>query len=160
MVALIVLEPWTQISADEGISGFASSATITVSAMLILSAGISQTGVVQLVGQRISNFVGESLQKQLLATIGVTGPVSGFINNTPVVAILVQSFRMSLTKGRQALRSFSSPFPTHRSLAECSLLSERRRTFLRVIPPVDSVRNILLSIPSASSSSPNLESWS
>ncbi|RJT07070.1 SLC13 family permease [Halococcus sp. IIIV-5B] len=100
MVALIVLEPWTQISADEGISGFASSATITVLAMLILSAGISQTGVVQLVGQRISNFAGENLQRQLLATVGVTGPVSGFINNTPVVAILVPVISDVAHKGK------------------------------------------------------------
>jgi di/tricarboxylate transporter len=100
MVTLIVLEPWTQISADEGISGFASSATITVLAMLILSAGISQTGIVQLVGQRISNFAGENLQKQLLATVGITGPVSGFINNTPVVAILVPVISDVAHKGK------------------------------------------------------------
>ncbi|MFB6093627.1 MAG: SLC13 family permease [Halanaeroarchaeum sp.] len=89
MVTLIVLEPWTNISPAEGISGFSSSATITVLALLILSAGISRTGVVQIVGRKISAFAGESLERQLLATIGVTGPASGFINNTPVVAILV-----------------------------------------------------------------------
>ncbi|MFB6114108.1 MAG: SLC13 family permease [Halodesulfurarchaeum sp.] len=89
MVTLIVLEPWTHISPVEAISGFSSSATITVLAMLILSAGISRTGVVQILGRKISTFAGDSLGKQLLATIGVTGPVSGFINNTPVVAILV-----------------------------------------------------------------------
>lgn len=89
MVTLMVLEPWTHISTSEGISGFSNSATITVLAMLILSAGISQTGVVQLVGRKIASFAGTSLEKQLAATIAVTGPVSGFINNTPVVAILV-----------------------------------------------------------------------
>jgi len=34
-------------------------------------------------------FAGTSKRRQLLATIGAGGPVSGFINNTPVVAILV-----------------------------------------------------------------------
>jgi di/tricarboxylate transporter len=34
-------------------------------------------------------FAGTDRRKQLAATVGVTGPVSGFINNTPVVAILV-----------------------------------------------------------------------
>ncbi|MFB6134572.1 MAG: SLC13 family permease [Halanaeroarchaeum sp.] len=89
MVTLILLEPWTRISPAEGISGFSSSATITVLAMLILSAGVSRTGLVQIVGRKISSFAGDSLERQLLATIGVTGPASGFINNTPVVAILV-----------------------------------------------------------------------
>ncbi|SDQ05208.1 Di-and tricarboxylate transporter [Halopelagius longus] len=89
MVLLMVLEPWTQISPQEGISGFANPATITVLAMLILSTGINRTGIVQLIGRKMAAFAGTSRTKQLAATVGVTGPVSGFINNTPVVAILV-----------------------------------------------------------------------
>ena len=89
MVTLIVLEPWTGISPSEGIAGFSSPATITVLAMLILSAGISRTGLVQIIGRKMSAYAGSSLRKQLLATIGVSGPISGFVNNTPVVAILV-----------------------------------------------------------------------
>ncbi|MFH5797113.1 SLC13 family permease [Haladaptatus sp. CMAA 1911] len=89
MVTLMVLEPWTGIGTTEGIAGFANEATITVLAMLILSAGVSQTGVVQLLGSRLAEFAGTDLRKQLFATIGVAGPASGFVNNTPVVAILV-----------------------------------------------------------------------
>ncbi|WP_410766263.1 SLC13 family permease [Haloferax sp. DFSO60] len=100
MVALMVLEPWTEISVSEGISGFSSPATITVLAMLILSAGISQTGLVQTLGRRISRFSGESLTRQLAATISVVGPVSGFINNTPVVAILVPVISDVAHKGK------------------------------------------------------------
>ncbi|MFA9517301.1 SLC13 family permease [Halopenitus sp. H-Gu1] len=100
MVTLIVLEPWTQITPTEGISGFSSPATITVLAMLILSAGISQTGVVQIIGRKISSYAGDSLNKQLLATIGVAGPTSGFINNTPVVAILVPVISDVAHKGK------------------------------------------------------------
>ncbi len=89
MVLLMVLEPWTQISPREGISGFANPATITVLAMLILSTGINRTGIVQLVGRKMAAFAGTDRRKQLAATVGVSGPISGFINNTPVVAILV-----------------------------------------------------------------------
>ncbi|QLG51215.1 SLC13 family permease [Natrinema halophilum] len=94
MVLLMVLGVdgvvnFTEISTAEGTSGFSNSATITVLAMLILSSGISQTGVVQILGRKMSAFAGNDLDKQLLATIGVSGPISGFINNTPVVAILV-----------------------------------------------------------------------
>ncbi|WP_266080289.1 SLC13 family permease [Haladaptatus caseinilyticus] len=89
MVTLIVLEPWTGIDPTTGISGFSNEATITVLAMLILSSGVSQTGVVQLLGNRLASFAGNDLRKQLIATIGVSGPASGFVNNTPVVAILV-----------------------------------------------------------------------
>lgn len=89
MVLLMVLSPWTQISPAEGLSGFSSPATITVLAMLILSAGISQTGLVQWLGRKMAAFAGDDPFKQLFATIGIAGPASGFINNTPVVAILV-----------------------------------------------------------------------
>ncbi|MDY6780227.1 MAG: SLC13 family permease, partial [Halobacteria archaeon] len=89
MVSLILLEPWTRISPQEGISGFSNPATITVLAMLILSAGVSKTGFVQMVGGKMSSFAGTDRMKQLAATVGVAGPASGFVNNTPVVAVLV-----------------------------------------------------------------------
>jgi di/tricarboxylate transporter len=88
-VLLVVLEPWTGISPAQGISGFSSPATITVLAMLILSAGVGRTGVVQTLGSRMAEFAGRDQFKQLLATVGVAGPISGVVNNTPVVAILV-----------------------------------------------------------------------
>ncbi|MFB6194609.1 MAG: SLC13 family permease [Haloplanus sp.] len=80
---------FTHISTSEGISGFSNTATITVLAMLILSSGVSRTGLVQILGRKMAAFAGDDRDRQLLATVGVAGPVSGFINNTPVVAILV-----------------------------------------------------------------------
>ncbi|WP_226039813.1 SLC13 family permease [Natrinema sp. DC36] len=89
IVVLVVLEPWTGIDPETGISGFANEATITVLAMLILSGGISRTGIVQELGRRMAAFAGESTRKQVFATVAATAPVSGFLNNTPVVALLV-----------------------------------------------------------------------
>ncbi|QLK24517.1 anion permease [Natrinema zhouii] len=89
IVVLVVLEPWTGVDPETGISGFANEATITVLAMLILSGGISRTGVVQELGRRMAAFAGESTRKQVFATVAATAPVSGFLNNTPVVALLV-----------------------------------------------------------------------
>ncbi|CQH45262.1 DASS family transport protein [Halobacterium hubeiense] len=89
MVTLMVLQDWTNISVTEGLSGFSNPATITVLAMLILSNGISRSGVVQIIGRYMSAFAGTNKHRQLASTILATGPASGFINNTPVVAILV-----------------------------------------------------------------------
>jgi di/tricarboxylate transporter len=89
IVVLSVLEPWTTISPAEAVSGFSNEATVTVLAMLILSAGISRTGIVQELGRRMASFSGSSLRKQVFATVGITSPVSGFLNSTPVVALLV-----------------------------------------------------------------------
>lgn len=89
LVALILLEPWTGVGPEEGVSGFSSSATITVLAMFILSEGVQQTGIVSIVGERIATAYGNSPLKQLLAVLGVSGGTAGFINNTPVVAIMI-----------------------------------------------------------------------
>jgi di/tricarboxylate transporter len=74
---------------NDGLSGFANTATITVLAMFILSEGVQRTGVIQILGAKISTVTENSLNRQLGATIGVVGPISGFINNTAAVAILL-----------------------------------------------------------------------
>ncbi|EMA43762.1 SLC13 family permease [Halococcus saccharolyticus] len=89
MVALMVLEPWTQISVEAGVAGFSNDATITVLAMFILSAGISRTGAVQQLGKRMASFAGSDERRQLLSVVSVAGIPSGFLNNTPIVAMLI-----------------------------------------------------------------------
>jgi di/tricarboxylate transporter len=89
VVSLVVLEPWTTISANEGIAGFSSSATITVLMMFILSDGIRRTGAVRLLGERLASFAGTDPRRQLGSMIGVSGLSAGFINNTPVVALMI-----------------------------------------------------------------------
>lgn len=100
MVLLMVLEPWTQISPAEAISGFSNPATITVLAMLILSGGMVKTGVAQIIGHKLSRFAGANKFKQLFATVAAGGPISGFVNNTPVVAILVSVITDLAHKGK------------------------------------------------------------
>ncbi len=89
VVALAALEPWTGVNARGAISGFANTATITIVAMYMLSAGINRTGLVQRLGLRLAGFARGSETRALAATIGTTGPIAGFINNTPVVAVFV-----------------------------------------------------------------------
>jgi di/tricarboxylate transporter len=75
VVALMVLEPWTQVSPAQGVSGFASSATVTVLAMFILSYGVQRTDAVQILGRKIAAFTRDDQTRQLGATIGVVGAV-------------------------------------------------------------------------------------
>ncbi|GAA0664869.1 SLC13 family permease [Natronoarchaeum mannanilyticum] len=103
MVSLLLVEPVTEaaasvgllaesfavVSPGEGISGFSSVATVTVLAMFVLSAGVERTGIVETLGERVAAFTGDSERRQLGATIGIVGPISGFINNTAAVAILM-----------------------------------------------------------------------
>jgi di/tricarboxylate transporter len=89
IVVLVVLEPWTGVDPSTGVSGFSNDATITVLAMLILSGGVARTGLVQELGRRMAAYAGDSIHKQLFATVLATSPASGFLNNTPIVALLV-----------------------------------------------------------------------
>lgn len=89
VVALVVLEPWTTISPADGISGFASPATITVLMMFVLSEGVRRTGAVVLLGEKLAAFAGSDDRRQLGSIVGVSGLSAGFINNTPVVAIMI-----------------------------------------------------------------------
>ncbi|WP_435063551.1 SLC13 family permease [Halobaculum sp. EA56] len=81
--------PFELVTVEQGLSGFANPATLTVLAMFVLSEGVRMTGIVQRLGAFISRLTEGSESKQLGATIGVVGPISGLINNTAAVAILL-----------------------------------------------------------------------
>lgn len=105
MVALMILGTegpvnLTGITPRQGLSGFASAATITVLAMFVLSAGVQRTGVIQLLGKRLTVLTGDNEGRQLGATIGAVGPISGFINNTAAVAILLPMVTEIAHEGR------------------------------------------------------------
>ncbi|EAZ88573.1 sulfur deprivation response regulator [Crocosphaera chwakensis CCY0110] len=74
---------------EEGISGFSNSATITVMAMFILSAGITRTGGLQIVRDLLFQLGGKSLKKQIASLGIIVGFISAFINNTAVVAVFL-----------------------------------------------------------------------
>jgi di/tricarboxylate transporter len=89
MVTLMMLRPWTGISPSEGVSGFSNAATITILAMMILSDGVRRTGVIQRLRSVVAGYTGGNERRQLGAIIGLVGPLSGLINNTAAVAVLM-----------------------------------------------------------------------
>ena len=89
MVLLVVLEPWTQVTPAQGLSGFANPATLTILAMFVLSEGVRRTGVLRRLGRAVARLTGKSEGKQIAATIGMAGSTAGFVNNTPIVAMLI-----------------------------------------------------------------------
>ena len=89
LVALVALGDWTKLTIEEGLSGFSSPATIAVLAMFVLSEGIRRTGLVSVIGHEIADRYGDHPIKQLGAVLGLAGGTAGFINNTPVVAVMI-----------------------------------------------------------------------
>jgi di/tricarboxylate transporter len=102
MVAVILLEPWTGVGPTDGVSGFASMATVTVLAMFILSEGIRRTGVLRRVGNQIVEWAEGSFYRLYGALIGLSGTTAGLINNTPVVAMMIP---MAVNLARKTKRS-------------------------------------------------------
>ena len=77
------------VTPEEGIAGFSNSATVTVMAMFVLSAGITRTGGIQVVRDRLLVWGGKNPHQQVFVLGALVGPISAFINNTAVVAIFL-----------------------------------------------------------------------
>ncbi|MFP4382178.1 MAG: SLC13 family permease [Candidatus Sumerlaeia bacterium] len=71
------------------LSGFSSSATVTIGAMYILSAGLQRTGVLENITLALSRRSGDSPTRFILLLALVVPPASAFMNNTPVVVMMV-----------------------------------------------------------------------
>lgn len=77
------------VTPEQGISGFANEAVVTVMMMFILSESLVQSGVVSRIGHRIAHLSGETRWPASIALLLLAGVLSAFINNTAAVAILM-----------------------------------------------------------------------
>jgi len=89
LMIAIVLMLLKLVTPEEGIAGFGNTATITVMAMFILSAGVTRTGAIQVVRDLLLEWSGKGTFQQIIVIGLIVGPVSAFINNTAVVAIFI-----------------------------------------------------------------------
>ncbi|ERN40042.1 di- and tricarboxylate transporter [Rubidibacter lacunae KORDI 51-2] len=85
-IALMVLG---LVTPEEGISGFGNTATVTVMAMFVLSAGVARTGALQTARDFLIRWGGRSPRRQIAVMSLVVGPISAIINNTAVVAVFL-----------------------------------------------------------------------
>ncbi len=76
------------VGPEEGLSGFASTATVTVGAMFVLSSGLQRTGAVGALGRAMRR-IGSSQSALLFAVMAVIGVISAFVNNTAAVAVFL-----------------------------------------------------------------------
>jgi di/tricarboxylate transporter len=77
------------VTAREGISGFANEAVITVAAMFVLSAGMVRTGAIDVLGNWVARLAGQSEWRLLLLSMALVIPLSAFVNNTPVIVVMI-----------------------------------------------------------------------
>ncbi|MBK7382062.1 MAG: SLC13 family permease [Flavobacteriales bacterium] len=77
------------ITPAEGVAGFSDAATLTVAFMFVLSAALMKTGVFSTLGPRLSERFRKNERWGLLVFMAMVGTVSGFVNNTPIVAVFI-----------------------------------------------------------------------
>ncbi|RAN33757.1 hypothetical protein HY11_03430 [Hyphomonas pacifica] len=105
------------LSVPETLSVFSNSAPITIAAMFVLSAALERTGVIDVAGRMVSRGVaGKSPLLALVAMMLGVMVMSAFMNNTPIVVVLIPVvIQLSRTLGMAASRlliplSFASIF--------------------------------------------------
>ncbi|TFB10431.1 SLC13 family permease [Candidatus Marinimicrobia bacterium MT.SAG.3] len=89
LLALVALLLFKFITPEEAVSGFSNSATITIGAMFILSAGLIHTGLVNQLAVLAAEKIKNAQYGLMLFIIVIAGGVSAFINNTAVVAVFL-----------------------------------------------------------------------
>lgn len=89
MLVMVVLMLTKQVTPTQGIEGFSNSATLTVMAMFILSAGLARTGALQRASELLTRWSGKQTFQQITALGVITGPISGIVNNTAIVSVFL-----------------------------------------------------------------------
>jgi len=86
MITLILLGI---VTPQEGAAGFVNSATITIAAMFVLSAGLQRAGALNSLGEMIKRWAGTSESQMILVFMLTAAVLSAFVRNTAVVAMFI-----------------------------------------------------------------------
>ncbi|MDT8325021.1 MAG: SLC13 family permease, partial [Bacteroidota bacterium] len=68
------------LTPDEGFSGFSNTATVTVAAMFVISAGLRQTGAVSFIAMLSTRIFTQSYWAGIALTMPLIGIASAFVN--------------------------------------------------------------------------------
>jgi di/tricarboxylate transporter len=89
LLILMVLVGTGVISPKEALNGFSDPATITVMFMFVLSSALLRTGAVSTIGPKLSRIFRTNPTMGMFLFALCIGGISAFVNNTPVVALLL-----------------------------------------------------------------------
>ncbi len=84
------------LSAEEALSGFAASATITLAGIYVVSGGLKRSGAIALIGQWLLDAGGRSPRRLSGLLLGVTSLFSAFMSNLAALVIMLPlGYRLS-----------------------------------------------------------------
>ncbi len=89
LLALLALLLTGVLTPYEAFSGFSHPATISVAAVLVLSAGVERTGALTFIARRLLTPLGKSELLLTVVVMLVISALSAFVNNTAAVAVFI-----------------------------------------------------------------------
>lgn len=89
LLALLALLLTGILTPAEAFAGFSHPATVSVAAVLVLSAGIERTGALTFLARRVLTRIGRSELMLTIIIMVVISLLSAFINNTAAVAVFI-----------------------------------------------------------------------
>ena len=92
-MSLVIIIVFGFVTPEEGISGFSNIATITILALMILSAGLEQTGFIGILTIFFKKIFVRGEKRTTTFLMSTVGVFSGFINTTAVVVVFIQIVR-------------------------------------------------------------------
>lgn len=92
MAALTLLSVSGILTSQEALAGFSNSGLITVAAMFVVAAGIHASGGIDILVNRLLGRP-QGLRAAFLRVFAPVVLLSGFLNNTPVVATMIPAIR-------------------------------------------------------------------
>ena len=87
-ISLIIALVLGVVPTEQAFSGFGHPATIIIALVLIISKGLSSSGVIELVAKQVSRF-SDSLQTHIGAMAGIAAALSAVMNNVAALALLM-----------------------------------------------------------------------
>ncbi|HSE30551.1 MAG TPA: SLC13 family permease [Pyrinomonadaceae bacterium] len=89
LLALLALLLTGVLTPYEAFSGFSHPATISVAAVLVLSAGVERTGALTYIARRVLTPLGNSELTLTVVIMVIISLISAFVNNTAAVAVFI-----------------------------------------------------------------------
>jgi di/tricarboxylate transporter len=89
LLALLALLLTGVLTPYEAFSGFSHPATISVAAVLVLSAGVERTGALTYIARRLLTPIGNSELVLTIVIMVIISALSAFVNNTAAVAVFI-----------------------------------------------------------------------
>lgn len=77
------------VGVEDVLRALGNPAPATIAAMFVISAALVRTGVVDLIAERLSQHVSRRPKRTVLGFFFLAGAASAFMNNTPVVMVLI-----------------------------------------------------------------------